>query len=139
MRKLLASLCLPLALADASAGEVAAKSKTLNYERPIGGLLPKGSSFTASSQIVCTREIGAKPVRCDVGVVREGQGKGFMLVFWPDVGNRVLYFERGDIVRYDESQADGGAKLKVKTDGDMHIVTIGGMRFDVIDAIMTGG
>lgn len=45
-----------------------------------------------------------------------------MIVFWPDAGNRVLYFEKGDIVRYDESQADGGAKLMVKREGDMQYV-----------------
>ena len=139
MRKLLAALCASVILVGVSVADVTAESKTPNYERPVGGLLPKGSSFTASSVIACVREKGAKPVQCDVGVVRAGQGKGFMIVFWPDGGNRVLYFDTGDIVRYDESQADGGARLKVKRKGDVQHVTIGDMRFEIIDAIITGG
>jgi hypothetical protein len=139
MRRLLAALCLPLMLAGLAAADAAAKAKPKNYERPVGGVLPKGSSFTASSIVACTRERGAKPAQCDLGVVREKPGKGFMMVFWPDGGNRVLYYEKGQIVRYDEAQSDGGAKLTVKREGDMQYVTIGDMHFEIFDAIMTGG
>lgn len=76
MRRLLAALCLPLALAGASAGQAETAASMPNYERPVGGLLPKGSSFNASTQIDCVREKGAKPAKCDVGVVREGLAKG---------------------------------------------------------------
>jgi len=32
---------------------------------------------------------------CDFGVVREGDGSGYVKVFWPDGGNHVLFFEDG--------------------------------------------
>lgn len=109
-----------------------------NYDRPVGGVLPSGSDFTASSIIPCERP-GTGAAQCDAGVVREGNGTGFVMVFWPDAGNRVLYFEDGEIVRYDQSEADGGAVLRVTRNGDLQIVTVGDARFEVFDALLVGG
>ena len=61
------------------------------------------------------------------------------MVFWPDGGTRVLYFENGRISGYDESEADGGAKLTVTRRSDVQIVSIGDARFEVFDALLTGG
>lgn len=109
-----------------------------NYDRPTGGVLPEGSDFTASSIIQCERP-GTGAGQCDAGVVREGNGNGFVMVFWPDAGNRVLYFENGEIVRYDQSEADGGAELRTTRDGDVQIVTVGDARFEIVDALLVGG
>lgn len=109
-----------------------------NYEQPYGGVLPAGSDFTASSVIPCSRP-GTGAASCDVGVVREGNGNGWVMVFWPDAGNRVLYFENGEIMRYDESEADGGARLSVTRDGDIQYVTVGDAQFEIFDALLIGG
>ena len=109
-----------------------------NYERPVGGVLPVGSSFTASTIIPCERP-GTGKVQCDAGIVREGNGNGFVMIFWPDSGNRVLYIENGDVVRYDEAEADGGAELSVTRQGDVQNVTIGDARFEIFDAMIFGG
>ena len=110
-----------------------------NYDRPVGGVLPAGSSFSAGSMIQCARGHGGALMQCDVGVVREGHGNGFVMVFWPDAGSRVLYFENGTVVRYDQSEADGGARLTVTRSGDEQIVTIGDTRFVIFDALIFGG
>lgn len=125
-------------LADLQAGRTVSGGGMPNYDRPVGGVLPAGSSFTASSIIYCERP-GTEPRECDTGVVREGNGNGFAMVFWPDAGNRVLYFENGEVIRYDEAESDGGAKLTVTRDGDMQIITIGEARFELIDALLVGG
>ncbi|MCB1499895.1 MAG: hypothetical protein KDK07_08900 [Bauldia sp.] len=125
-------------LKDLQAGRTVSGGDTPNYSRPVGGVLPEGSSFAASSIISCERK-GTGSTQCDVGVVREGNGNGFVMVFWPDAGNRVLYFEDGEIVRYDQSEADGGSELRVTRDGDVQIVTIGDARFEVFDALLLGG
>ena len=124
-------------LADLQSGNAGAGDFP-NYERPVGGVLPAGSDFTASSIIPCARP-GTGQTQCDAGVVREGNGNGFVMVFWPDAGSRVLYFENGTIVRYDESQADGGARLSVTRNGDVQVVRIGEMKFEVVDALLVGG
>ncbi|WP_263389518.1 hypothetical protein [Ruegeria marisflavi] len=125
-------------LADLQAGRTVSGGGMPNYDRPVGGVFPAGSSFTASSIIYCERP-GTEPRECDTGVVREGNGNGFAMVFWPDAGNRVLYFENGEVIRYDQSEADGGAELRVTRDGDMQIVTVGDARFELIDALLVGG
>lgn len=109
-----------------------------NYSRPVNGVLPAGSDFTASTIIPCERT-GTGSAQCDAGVVREGNGNGFVMVFWPDAGSRVLYFEDGEIVRYDEAESDGGAELRVTRDGDMQIVTVRDARFEIFDALLLGG
>ena len=125
-------------LAVLQGGGVAASGNVPNYDRPRGGVLPAGSDFTASSIIPCERP-GTGSAQCDAGVVREGNGNGFVMVFWPDAGSRVLYFENGEIVRYDQAESDGGAELRVTRDGDLQIVTIGDARFEVFDALLVGG
>ena len=126
------------ALADLRAGRGPGGAGTPDYSRPVGGILPAGSGFTAASIIPCARP-GTGAGQCDAGVVREGGGNGFVMVFWPDAGSRVLYFENGEIIRYDQSEADGGADLRVTRDGDIQIVTIGDARFEVFDALLIGG
>ena len=125
-------------LADLQAGRTASAGGLPNYDRPVGGVLPDGSDFTASSIIPCERP-GTGAAQCDAGVVREGNGNGFVMVFWPDAGSRVLYFENGEIIRYDQAESDGGAALRVTRDGDLQIVTIGDARFEVFDALLVGG
>ena len=125
-------------LAVLQSGGAAASGNVPNYDRPVGGVLPAGSSFSASSIIPCERP-GTGAAQCDAGVVREGNGNGFVMVFWPDAGSRVLYFENGEIIRYDQAEADGGAKLRVTRDGDVQTVTIGDARFKVFDALLVGG
>lgn len=49
----------------------AASGNMPNYDRPVDGVLPAGSDFTASSIIPCERP-GTGAGQCDVGVVREG-------------------------------------------------------------------
>lgn len=126
------------ALADLQAGRGPGSAGTPDYSRPVGGVLPAGSGFTAASIIPCARP-GTGAGQCDAGVVREGGGNGFVMVFWPDAGNRVLYFENGEIIRYDQSEADGGAELRVTREGDIQIVTVGDARFEVFDALLIGG
>jgi hypothetical protein len=60
-------------------------------------------------------------------------------VFWPAGGNRVIYYEDQTPVRYDESQADGGAKMTVGLEGDTYIVKIGDQRFEIPMAVISGG
>ena len=119
-------------------GGGAASGNVPNYDRPVDGVLPTGSDFTASTIMRCERP-GTGVAYCDAGVVREGNGNGFVMVFWPDTGNRVLYFEAGEIIRYDESEADGGAELRVTREGDRQFVTVGDARFEVVDAFLIGG
>jgi hypothetical protein len=73
------------------------------------------------------------------GVIRKGNGNGSITVFWPDGGNRVIFFDDGTPSYYDQSQADGGAKMRVGKSSDLHTAKIGDQRFEIPDAVITGG
>jgi hypothetical protein len=101
--------------------------------------LVPGTDFNATGQIPCVREAGQPMGQCDFGVKREGGGKGSITVFWPDGGNRVIYFEGNVPSSYDQSEADGGAQMTVDEDNGIFTVKIGGQRFELFEAIMAGG
>jgi uncharacterized protein YraI len=109
---------------------------------PMGGddAMVPGTDFNATSQIPCVRDMDAAEAMCEAGVVRNGDGTGFVNISWPDGGSRVLFFENNTPNHYDESQADGGAQMTVtQDDRDNFIVFVGEARFVVPAAFITGG
>lgn len=110
-----------------------------NMDRPVGGVRPEGSAFTATGLTECTLSRDAATVNCEFGVIREGNGTGSVTVFWPDAGSRVIYFEGGQAVAYDRSQADGDKELTVTRNADNSIVFVGDERYVLPDAIIYGG
>ena len=123
-----------------SAGTAAAGS-TGNFDRPVGGVRPRGSGFTATGQIPCARNVGQPMAQCDFGVVRKGVGKGdgSLTVFWPDGGTRVIVFANGTPASFDRSKADGDVRMNVDRKADLLTVTIGDQRFEIPDAVIYGG
>jgi hypothetical protein len=102
--------------------------------------LVEGTNFNATGEIPCTRNPGPPMTTCKFGVQRKDYGgNGAVTVFWPDGGNRVIYFEAGKPVRYDESQADGGAKLSFTEKDRIFYITIGEQRFEIFDSVIFGG
>ena len=98
-----------------------------------------GTDFNATGQIPCARQAGQPMNQCEFGVKREGNGNGMITVFWPDGGNRVIFFEMNTPTSFDQSQADGNAQMVVDQNSDLYIVTIGDQRFEIPEAVMTGG
>jgi hypothetical protein len=60
-------------------------------------------------------------------------------VFWPDGGNRIISFENGIPASFDQSQADGDARLSFNRNADLFLITIGAQRFEIPDAVVSGG
>lgn len=118
------------ARSPAKAGAVAAASADAKVE---------GTEFSATGTIPCSRYEGQPMNQCKFGVVREGNGNGHIAVTWFDGGKRVIFFEDNTPVRYDESEADGGANMAVDKQADLYSVRIGDMRFEFPEAVMTGG
>ena len=103
--------------------------------------LVPGSDFHATGKIPCAREAGQPMTQCDFGVTRTDpqNGNGMIKVFWPDGGNRVIFYEDNTPMSFDQSQADGDAKMTVGQDSDRYKITIGAQRFEIPAAVMTGG
>lgn len=117
-------------------------SNPATVQRPTqqpGDALVPGTLFNATGDLNCARAAGQPMASCRFGVVRKGVGAATVTVFWPDGGKRVITFEGGRPVSYDRSQADGSSDLTFARNGDMTVVTIGGQRFEIVDAIVSGG
>jgi hypothetical protein len=56
----------------------------------------------------------------------------------PDGAKRVIFFEKGRATGYDASQADQGS-FKVTRQGDLSIIDIGTERYEIPDAVASGG
>ena len=125
-------------LVEAS-GQGAAPATEGNLDRPVGGVRPEGTAFTATGLTECTLSRDAATETCEFGVIREGGGSGMVAVFWPGSGMRVIHFENGAPVRYDESQADAGKELSFTRDGDMSTFFVGDERYVIPDAVLYGG
>jgi hypothetical protein len=106
---------------------------------PPGDARVAGTEFHATGQVPCARAASQPMAPCRFGVVRRGQGAADVTVFWPDGGTRVIFFERGRPVRYDQSQADGDARLSSSNQGDLFQVRVGAQRFEIPEAVITGG
>ena len=111
-----------------------------------GGAMPAdtdamvaGTDFNATGSIACVRDRDAADAQCEFGVTREGNGNGMLTIFWPDGGARVIFFEDGTPVYFDQSQADEGKELTVTREGDNSIVFVGEERFVIPDAVIFGG
>lgn len=127
-----------LDVAIAAAGSSSEANRPYGSQGEVDALVP-GTNFHATGEIPCARVAGQPMGSCSFGVRREGGGSGSITVFWPDGGNRVIYFEDGTPSSYDESEADGGARMTVGREADLFMVRIGEQRFEIFDAIISGG
>ena len=111
---------------------------SINAAANTGDALVPGTDFNATGNIPCARYAGQPMGQCAFGVMREGNGNGSITVFWPDGGNRVIFFEMNTPSSYDQSEADGGAKMTVGQNADLYIVSIGDQRFEIPEVVMAG-
>lgn len=96
-----------------------------------------GTDFHATSMIPCS--LKAQPASsCNVGVKREGEGNGMVFVTKTDGRQRVIFFEKGRAIGYDQSQADTGS-FKADRKGDTTIIFIDDERYEIPDALVLGG
>jgi hypothetical protein len=98
-----------------------------------------GTNFNATGNIPCARHAGQPMGSCRFGVIRKGEGSGAITVFWPDGGNSVIVFENGTPAYFDQSKVDGNVRMTVGRTADLFTVTIGQQRFEIPEAVITGG
>ncbi len=98
-----------------------------------------GTDFHATGSIPCARSAGQPMTECQFGVTRERGASGMITVMWPDGGNRVIFYKNNTPSSYDQSEADGGARMTVDNDNGLFKVRIGDQRFEIFEAMMTGG
>jgi hypothetical protein len=97
-----------------------------------------GTGFHATGNIPCSMGKGQPTGSCAFGVKREGNGSAKVTVTKVDGGQRVIFFEKGRAIGYDQSQADSGG-FKAEKEADLNIIHIGEERYEIPDAVILGG
>lgn len=97
-----------------------------------------GTNYNATGNIPCSIGGGQPTTSCPFGVIREGKGNGTVTITKPDGRKRVIFFQSGKAIRYDQSQADRGT-FSASRQGDLTIIRIGQERYEIPDAVIFGG
>lgn len=100
--------------------------------------LVPGTDYHATGSLPCAMRAGDPSGSCPFGVVREGGGSGMVVVTKPDGRTRAIFFENGEAIGADVSEADPGEFFSAR-DADTTIVRIGDERYEIPDAVLTGG
>ena len=95
---------------------------------------PNGKPFDATGLVPCAHHQGQPAMPCAFGVQRRGLGSADVFVAFPDGGQRLISFADGK-----PSAADSNKELKVRREADLWFLRIGAERFEIPDAVVTGG
>jgi len=97
-----------------------------------------GTDFHARGDVPCYMGKGQPTGSCAFGVKREGNGSAMVAVTKADGSQRIIFFEKGRAIGYDQSEADSG-EFKANKEADLNIIHIGKERYEIPDAIISGG
>lgn len=96
------------------------------------------TAYQATGQIPCSMGDGQPTGSCAFGVTREGNGSGVVTVTKPDGRTRAIFFDSGEAIGYDMSEADPG-EFAAEKQSDLNIIHIGPERYEIPDAVIFGG
>lgn len=97
-----------------------------------------GTDYQATGSIPCAMAAAQPMGSCPFGVMRKGAGSGTVTITKPDGRTRTLFFDNGKAMGADVSQADPGA-FRATRQGDLTTVHIGDERYEIPDAVISGG
>lgn len=97
-----------------------------------------GTNYNATGTVPCSMGSGKPTAQCNFGVERHGGGSAEVTVTRPDGRERIIIYQQGKPVTWNESQADQ-QPFKATRKGDMYIIEIGNERYDIPDAVVNGG
>jgi hypothetical protein len=97
-----------------------------------------GTDFHATGNIPCSMGGGQPTGSCRFGVKRAGGGTGTVEVTTLDGRTRLIRFQNGKAIGYDQGEADRG-EFRASKEADLNIVQIGGERYEIPDAVIFGG
>lgn len=106
---------------------------------PSTDALVPGTHFHATGDIPCAQTAGQPMRPCRFGVVRQGLGRAEVTVVRPDGSVRTIAFEGGQPAHFAGAAAADGARMTVAKDQDLFTVRIGEERYEIPEAVISGG
>lgn len=77
--------------------------------------------------------------QCQAAVARDLGGTATIVITRPDGRKRFIFFENGNPVSADLSQADGNMEFRGSKGGDVYYIEAGNERYEVVEAFIFGG
>lgn len=95
--------------------------------------------FDATGKVPCAWATGQPMNQCDFGVARAGAGTATVVVTRPDGRKRTIFFEKGQALGADLSQADGDMTFRASKEADLFKIQAGRERYEMPEAVIFGG
>lgn len=95
--------------------------------------------FDASGSVPCAQHPDQAMRECPFGVSRTGGGYATVAVTRPDGRKRAIFFQMGIPIGADTSEADGYHDFRSDRVNDVHYISVGPERYEIVDAIVLGG
>lgn len=95
--------------------------------------------FDARGPVKCAQRPGQPMRDCQAKVARDPGGTATVVVTRPDGRTRVIFFENGNPVSADLSQADGNMDFSASKGGDVYYINAGNERYEIVEAMVFGG
>lgn len=94
--------------------------------------------FNATGKIPCATAAGQPMGQCDFGVKRTGPGDATVVITHPGGRTRTILFRAGRAADYQRAAGER-TPLTATREADLHVVRIGTERYEIPDAVITGG
>jgi len=95
--------------------------------------------FDARGPVPCAMRPGQSMRQCQAAVARDPGGTATIVVTRPDGRKRFIFFENGNPVSADLSQADGNMEFRASKGGDVYFIEAGDERYEIVEAFIFGG
>jgi hypothetical protein len=108
---------------------------------PLGNAAQRAGAgkFDATGKLPCAQAPAQPMGQCSFGVARAGVGTAVVAVTLPDGRTRMLMFSDGKATGADLSQADGDTTFRATKEADLFKIQAGKERYEMPDAVITGG
>jgi hypothetical protein len=95
--------------------------------------------FDARGPVKCAQRAGRPMTQCQAAVARDPGGTAVVVITRPDGRKRFVFFDRGNPVSADLSQADGNMEFSASKGGDVYYIQAGNERYEIVEAMVFGG
>ena len=95
--------------------------------------------FDARGPVKCAMSAAQSMRQCQAAVAREPGGTATVVVTRPDGRKRFIFFQGGNPVSADLSQADGNMEFSASKGGDIYFIQAGNERYEIVEAMVFGG
>ena len=95
--------------------------------------------FDARGPVKCAEHAGQPMRQCQAAVARDPGGTATVVITRPDGRKRFVFFENGNPLSADLSQADGNMEFRGSKRGDVYYIQAGNERYEIVEAFIFGG